>query len=86
MIVESGLGAWFKKLTTIRSFLNQELRSICHLLSVFNIGISVLKKCFLLLTIALLAIASGCSSDAPAPSNTEGGGVQQLEIDVDSGA
>lgn len=45
---------------------------------------SVLRKCFLLLTIASLAAASGCSSDASGPSNTEGG-VQTMEIDADSG-
>lgn len=50
-----------------------------------KIRIRVLNKCFLLLVIASMAIASGCSSDAPAPSNTEGGGVTNMEIDQDSG-
>ena len=51
----------------------------------FEKRIRVLKKCFLLLAIGSLVIAAGCSSGTPTPSNTEGGGVQEMEIDVDSG-
>lgn len=53
-------------------------------MGVFNTRIRVLNKCFLLLAIGSLVIASGCSSDAPAPSNTDGS-IQTMEIDVDSG-
>jgi len=53
---------------------------------VFNIRIRVLKNCFLFLVIAALAVASGCSSDAPASNDTkpDDGGVTTMTIDPDS--